>query len=197
MVNQRLQQQMAFIIEIDKLKNILRRTRLVSSDRYENSAEHSWHLAMMAVILLEHANDPELDLLKVMKMHMIHDIVEIDAGDTFVYDAKGQESKRAREEEAAERIFGLLPQDQKNECLALWNEFEERATSEAKYAAALDRLQPLLFNFYNEGATWKEHGITSEQVFSHNQHISEGSERLWHIAKGVIEESIKNGYLKK
>lgn len=195
--NDRLLKQIEFIIEIDKLKSIFRRTKLINEDRYENDAEHSWHLTMMAVILLEHANEPELDLLKVMKMHIIHDIVEIDAGDTYIYDVKGRETKQAREEAAAERIFGLLPQNQKDECIALWHEFEERKTVEAKFAAALDRLQPLLFNFYNEGATWKEHGITSEQVFSHNQHISEGSERLWSFAEGVIEEAIARGFLKK
>lgn len=192
--NTRLYKQMAFIIEIDKLKHILRKTRLVDGSRNENDAEHTWHLTMMAMILLEHANHKELNLLRLIKMLMIHDIVEIDAGDTFAYDTKGYEDKREREEQAADRIFGLLPDDQKDECLALWNEFEEKQTDEAKYATSLDRLQPMLFNYLNEGETWRKHGITSERVLSYNQHIAEGSEALWDFAKDLIQRAVEKGY---
>ncbi|MBP1991010.1 HD domain-containing protein [Paenibacillus eucommiae] len=195
MESTRFEQQMQFIIEIDKLKNILRKTKLIDGTRYENDAEHTWHLMIMAVTLLEHANSKELNLLKVIRMLMIHDIVEIDAGDTFAYDNKGREDKREREEKAAARIFGLLPEDQRDACLELWNEFEDRTTDESKYAAALDRLQPLLFNYHNQGETWKKHGITSERVTAFNQHIGEGSEVLWEYAKDLIDQALDKGYI--
>lgn len=197
MANDRLEQQLKFIIEIDKLKNIYRKTRLVHDTRLENDAEHSWHLTMMAIILSEHANEQDIDLLKVIKMLLIHDIVEIDAGDTFVYDVEGQKTKQEREEKAAVRIFGLLPEDQGQESIALWREFELKQTKEARYAAALDRLQPLLFNYYNQGATWKENGVTSERVIKVNQQIELGSDTLWAYARRVIEQAIEKGYLEK
>lgn len=193
--NERLRRQLDFIIEVDKLKHVLRRSRLIGSSRYENDAEHTWHLAMMAVLLTEHASDRGLDLLKVVKMLLIHDIVEIDAGDTFAYDEKGYEDKLEREERAAQRIFGLLPEDQRAELLALWKEFEERETSEAKYAAALDRLQPLLLNYRNEGQSWKENRITSDKVLKRNQTIEEGSAELWSYAKALIASAVDKGYL--
>ncbi|HEY0829042.1 MAG TPA: HD domain-containing protein [Bacilli bacterium] len=195
MENSRLIKQIEFIVEIDKLKNILRKTKLIDGSRYENDAEHTWHLTIMAVILLEHANAKELNLLKIIKMLLIHDIVEIDAGDTFAYDTKGRETKRDREEKAAERIFGILPQDQRADCLELWNEFEAKETHESKYAAALDRLQPMLFNFHNKGETWQLHGVTKDMVLSFNQHIGEGSDKLWEFAKELIEEAVVKGYL--
>lgn len=193
--NKRLLQQIEFIIEIDKMKSIFRQTKLAEGTRYENDAEHTWHLTVMAIILLEHANDRKLDLLKVINMLLIHDIVEIDAGDTFAYDVEGNKSKREREEKAANRIFGLLPEEQREQCLALWYEFEEMATSEAQYAAALDRLQPMLLNFFNKGETWREHGITSDRVIARNKHIENGSEQLWELAKGLVDKAVKRGYL--
>lgn len=195
MEQNRLAKQIQFIIEVDKLKTIFRKTKLLHDSRHENDAEHSWHLAMMAVILLEHANDQGIDLLKVIKMLLIHDIVEIDAGDTFVYDVEGHKSKREREQKAAARIFGMLPEDQRDECLAFWHEFELKQTKEARYAAALDRLQPLLFNYHNQGATWKENGITSDRVIAVNQQIERGSETLWAYAKSLIEDAVDKGYL--
>lgn len=191
----RLQQQLAFILEVDRLKTILRQTKISDGSRYENDAEHTWHLLLMSIILLEHANNPSLDLLKVMKMLVIHDIVEIDAGDTFAYDEKGNETKRAREIEAADRLFGMLPDDQQQECLALWNEFEERKTDEAKFAATLDRLQPMMLNFQNKGYTWRKHGVTSDRVHERNKRIQDGSHKLWEYAKQIIAEAVENGYL--
>jgi putative hydrolase of HD superfamily len=193
----RLFKQIEFIVEIDKLKNILRKTKLIDGSRYENDAEHTWHLAVMAVIFAEHANHKDINLLKVIKMLLIHDVVEIDAGDTFAYDTIGREDKREREEKAAHRIFGILPEDQRNECLELWNEFEDRLTAESQYAAALDRLQPMIFNYHNEGETWKKNGITSDRVLAFNQHIADGSEALWKYAQELIEKAVEKGYLKK
>lgn len=197
MENTRLLQQMSFIMEVDKLKNIFRKTKIADGSRYENDAEHSWHLMLMTVILLEHANEPSLNLLKVMKMLLIHDIVEIDAGDTFAYDDAGHEDKMEREQMAAERLFGILPDDQRDECMALWHEFEERVTNEAKYATALDRLQPMMLNFQNKGDTWQKYGITSDRVLERNKPIDNGSEVLWDFAKGLVAEAIEKGYLEK
>ncbi|RKN87006.1 HD domain-containing protein [Paenibacillus ginsengarvi] len=190
----RLEQQLSFIIEIDKLKHIFRKTRLVRSDRFENDAEHTWHLAMMAVVLYEHANEPDLDLLTVLKMLLIHDLVEIDAGDTFAYDEKGLEGKFEREQAAAQRLFGMLPDDQKDEFIGLWMQFEARETKEAKFAAAVDRLQPMLFNYENEGQSWKEHGISSDRVLERNKHIAQGSTELWRYAEELIGKAVKQGY---
>src|SRR6056297_294642 len=156
---QRLEQQVAFILEIDRLKTIYRRTYLTDTSRFENSAEHSWHIAVMAMLLAEHANTLEVDQLRVIKMLLIHDLVEIDAGDTFAYDTAAHADKAAREQAAADRLFGLLPADQAAEFRALWDEFESRQTPEAKFAGALDRLQPLLHNLYTHGRSWREHGV--------------------------------------
>lgn len=193
--HERLQQQIAFIMEIDKLKTILRQTLLTDLSRRENTAEHSWHLAVMALFLMEHANEPNLDIMRVVKMVLIHDIVEIDADDTFAYDLQGHEDKAEREQKAAERIFQLLPDDQRDELFGLWREFEERITPEAKFAAALDRLHPMLHNYYTEGAAWRRHGITSSQVYERNRHIREGSERLWELAERLIQSAAAKGYL--
>jgi putative hydrolase of HD superfamily len=191
---ERLHQQIAFILEIDRLKSVLRQTYLVNDPRHENSAEHSWHLAMMALTLAEHAN-VEVNLLSVLKMLLVHDIVEIDAGDTYCYDAVGSEDKVEREELAARRIFGLLPEDQSAELHALWTEFEARATPEAKFAAALDRLMPILHNYHTQGRSWLAHGITSAQVVERNRHAAEGSEALWAYVEEIIADSVKLGYL--
>ncbi len=193
-MNTRLEQQIAFILEIDKLKSVLRRSYLLNENRHENSAEHSWHLSVMALVLAEHA-DAEIDQGRVLKMLLVHDIVEIDAGDTFIYDTAGNDTKATREQEAAHRIFGLLPSDQSAELQELWQEFEARETPEAKFAAALDRLMPLLHNYHTEGRSWKEHGITKEQVLRLNRHIANGSETLWEYAEALIDDAAARGYL--
>jgi len=192
---ERLQQQIAFIIEIDKLKSIYRQSIIIDKTRNENDAEHSWQLAMMAVVLLEHANTKVIDPLRVIKMLLIHDLVEIDAGDTFAYDDVGHEDKYERELAAAERIFGLLPDDQSVELLTLWKEFEERETAEAKFAAALDRLAPMLLNYHTGGKSWNDHGITSDQVLQRNRHINDGSTDLWEYAKSFIADAVQQGIL--
>ncbi|MGH8000627.1 MAG: HD domain-containing protein [Brasilonema sp.] len=191
----RLTQQIQFIIEIDKLKQILRQTLLTDSSRQENSAEHSWHLAIMAVVLAEYAPDG-VDLLRVIKMLLIHDLVEIDAGDTLCYDALLNESKQEREAQAALRLFGLLPADQASELRFLWEEFEARETPTAKFAAALDRIQPLLHNQQTQGGTWRIHGITRDQVMKRVAPVETGAPELWLFVQQLIEDCIAAGYLK-
>jgi putative hydrolase of HD superfamily len=193
----RLQQQIQFIVEVDKLKLIFRKSRLMDRSRYENDAEHTWHLMMMAMILLEHANEEKINPLQVLKMLLIHDLVEIDAGDTFAYDEIGHLDKAEREEKAAKRIFGLLPDEQHEEMYRLWREFEDRTTPEAQFAAALDRLQPLIHNYYTEGESWQKYGITSAQVINRNKQIAEGSTTLWSYAEEIIRASVAKGYLKQ
>lgn len=190
----RLSSQISFIIELDKLKTIHRQTWLIDATRRENSAEHSWHIAMMALILQEHSKEP-VDLQKVVKMLLIHDIVEIDAGDVLVYDTAGQQQKAEREQQAAARIFGLLPDDQTETIRQLWQEFEAGTTAEARFAAALDRLMPLLHNYLTEGRAWQQHGITAQQVLTRNAHIAEGSPQLWEYAKEIVQQSVQKGYL--
>ena len=180
----RLAKQLQFILEIDKLKSVYRRTYLIDGERHENSAEHSWHLALLALVLAEHANEA-LDIPKVVKMVLIHDIVEIDAGDTYIYDAQGDKAERERT--AADRIFGLLPSDQEREFRGLWNEFESGATPEARFASALDRFVPQLHNYHTRGRSWKEHGITAQRVLARNVEISHGSVTLWEWTQTLIE----------
>lgn len=192
----RLKKQMEFIVEIDKLKYIFRQSALISDGRKENSAEHSWHLGLMAMFLSEYIKDGSVDLLKVIKMVLIHDIVEIDAGDTFAYDEHGYQDKEEREIQAAQRIFNLLPSDQADEIWKLWREFEERRTPEARYAASLDRLQPLLLNYFTQGHTWRMPGVTSEKVYERMAPIRESTPVLWEYAVEIIEDSIAKGYLK-
>jgi putative hydrolase of HD superfamily len=194
MADNKLQQQIEFIIEIDKLKSIFRRTKILDNSRYENDAEHSWHFAMMALILKEHANDPDIDILKVMKIGLIHDIVEIDAGDTFIYDDSLKEAKCKNEKAAAERIFGLLPPEQRDEMISLWEEYENQGTSEAKFAMALDRLGPVVQNCRSRGHSWKEHNVPAGKVMEINSRIGEGSKTLWDYAKVLIEGTIAKGY---
>ncbi|MDX2217012.1 MAG: HD domain-containing protein [Oculatellaceae cyanobacterium bins.114] len=191
----RLHQQIQFILEIDKLKLILRQTLLTDGSRRENSAEHSWHLAMMAMLLAEYAPEP-VDLLRVMKMLLIHDLVEIDAGDTFCYDRQGNLDKAAREMQAADRLFGLLPPDQGAELRSLWNEFEAQTTIEARFATALDRLQPLLHNQQTEGGTWRIHSVTRDRVIKRMEPIEAGAPDLWTYVQTVIDECVSAGYLK-
>lgn len=194
MTVERLERQLRFILEIDRLKGVLRRTLLTDRSRVENSAEHSWHLAVMAVLLEEHAVG-DVDVLKVVKMLLIHDVVEIDAGDTFLYDETARTNKHGAERRAAERLFGLLPEDQARELRSLWDEFEARETRDARYAYALDRLQPLLHNIATEGESWQEHGVQSHQVRSMNRPMEEGAPRLWEHARALIEEAVEKGWL--
>lgn len=194
MDNERLKKQMEFLLEIDKLKTILRRTLLTDGSRRENSAEHSWHLAVMALILSEYANT-KIDLFRVIKILLIHDLVEIDAGDTFVYDLQGNRDKEEREKRAAERLFGLLPPDQAEDLHALWKEFEEEQTPEALFASALDRLQPLLHNYFTQGTIWRQHQITGNQVLTVNRKIERGSPTLWNLAESLVRELIEKGFL--
>ncbi len=190
----RIERQIAFIREIDKLKQVLRQTYLIDGKRRENSAEHSWHLAAMAVLLSEYARE-ELDLARVVKMLLLHDIVEIDAGDTFAYDEAAHADKEERERLAAERIFNLLPCDLADEVFALWEEFEAGETPEAKFAEAMDRLQPILLNYGSGGIAWREHNISSEQVIARNRHIEAGAPGLWTYVRGLIDRAEEAGYL--
>ncbi|CAH1608981.1 MULTISPECIES: HD domain-containing protein [Vibrio] len=193
---ERLEKQLALLIELDQLKSVLRRTRVKSAEgRLENSGEHSWHVALMAVLMQEHANAP-VDIGRVMKMLLIHDVVEIDAGDTFVYDVAASKEQEEKELKAAERLFGMLPSDQSSELLALWNEFEAAQTDDAKYAKALDRLIPMLLNYHNDGQSWIENGVTREQALTVNKRIELGSVTLWDKAKELIEGATEKGWLK-
>jgi len=192
---ERLRKQIDFIVEIDKIKDIFRRTILISKSRNENDAEHSWHLGIMAILLSEYS-EKKVNLIKVVKMVLIHDIVEIDAGDTYCYDEKGYEDKEERECKAAERIFNLLPEDQATELRELWDEFEKMETPEARFASALDRLQPLLHNYHTEGQTWKENDITRAMVLKRNEPVKLGSSVLWEYVNEIIEDSVRKGFLK-
>jgi putative hydrolase of HD superfamily len=192
-----LEQQLAFIKEIDRLKLVQRKSFVSGTRRLETSAEHSWHVAMMAWLLAEHAAPPGIDASRALRMLLIHDIVEIDAGDTLLYaEAEAHRAQRERELQAAERLFGLLPEAQGRELRALWDEFEARETPEAKFAAAIDRLQPLLLNYMSEGAAWRRHGVTAPEVFEKNRHIAEGSPELWAAAERLINTCIERGYLR-
>ncbi|GAB3367008.1 HD domain-containing protein [Arachidicoccus ginsenosidivorans] len=191
-----LLQQIAFIKEIDKIKYIERRTKLFNSDRRENDAEHSWHLALMALVLAQHANEP-IDILKVIKMLLIHDLVEIDAGDTFLFDTTKNHDNTEEERTAAARIFGLLPEKQAEEFKAIWEEFEARQTAEAKFARSMDRLEPLLQNVSNKGGTWQEFNVGYSQVLQ-KQNVHEAiSTTIDHYAKELIQQSVEAGILRK
>lgn len=191
-----LQKQIAFIKEIDKVKYIQRRSKLFNSDRRENDAEHSWHLAMMAIVLAEYSDKP-IDLLKVLKMVLIHDIVEIDAGDTFIYDTTKNHTNTDEELIAAKRIFGLLPNEQAEELIAIWEEFEEGKTAEAKFAKSMDRFEPLLQDATNNGGTWVEYNVPFQNVYDMNKAIKNGSTTIWNYAEKLINESVDKGILKK
>lgn len=195
MSTQRLNQQIQFILEIDRLKQILRQTLLTDGSRRENSAEHSWHLALMALVLAEYA--PEgTDILRAIKLLLLHDLVEIDAGDTFCYDQQGNLDKAARELLAADRLFGLLPPDLGSELRLLWEEFEAQETPTAKFAAALDRIQPILHNQQTQGGTWRIHNITRDRVMQRMQPVETGAPALWPFVLQVIEDCVAAGYLK-
>lgn len=191
-----LLKQVSFIKEIDKLKYIQRKTKLFNSDRHENDAEHSWHLAMMAIVLVEHSDKP-IDVLKVLKMVLIHDIVEIDAGDTFIYDSTKSHTNTDEELIAAKRIFGLLPSEQAEELIAIWEEFEEGITDEAKFAKSMDRFEPLLQNTSNNGGTWTEFNVPYQTVYDKKKAIKNGSSAIWNYAENLINESVDKGILIK
>ncbi len=196
-MSQRFDKQIQFLVEIDKVKHIVRRTRLFDGSRHENDAEHAWHLAMMALTFREYAHDT-VDILRVIKMVLVHDLVEIDAGDIFLYDAEGLAEKSRKEKAAAERIFGLLPEDQGRELKELWEEFESRETPEARFAAALDRLEPILQNAHVENNAWMQHGIRKSQVLGANKKkIKEGSPRLWEYVEELLADCIARGKLKE
>lgn len=188
------EKQLAFIMELDKIKKIGRQTYLSDASRKENDAEHSWHLALMAFVLADYANE-KIDVLKTMKMVLLHDVIEIDAGDTYAYDVEGNKTKRERELKAADRIFGLLPAAQAAEYRGLWDEFEAMETAEAKFANMLDKVQPLLLNDASGGKSWAEHGVKKSQVMSRNVRTHEGSEELWAYAKSLIEKNVEAGKL--
>ena len=190
----RLGQQLTFLLELDKAKTILRRSYLADGSRVENDAEHMWHLAMFVLVLAEYAGEP-VDVTKVLKMVLVHDIVEIDAGDVFVYDEAAHATKAALEEAAAERLYGLLPPDQGAELRALWEEFEARQTPEARFAGAVDRLQPVLLNLTTQGRSWREHGITADRVLALNARIGEGSPVLWAHVEQLLHQAVADGVL--
>ena len=191
---ERLDKQLGFALEIDKEKNILRQTYLSGNGRRENDAEHAWHMAVMSYLLKEYSNE-KIDIARVMIMCLIHDIVEIDAGDTFAYDDKGKESQREREEKAADRIFGLLPDDQRDELRAIFEEFEAQETPEAKFARAMDNVQPLMLNDSNDGSSWKEHNVRAEQVIKRQERTRPGSEVLYQKSMELVKKNKEQGKL--
>ena len=196
MTDERLEQQLAFALEIDKEKNVFRQTSLSGHGRKENDAEHAWHMAIMAYLLREYANE-DVDIAKVMLMCLIHDIVEIDAGDTYAYDEENLKTQKAREDAAKERIFSLLPDDQKAEFTALFDEFEAYETAEAKFAHSMDNFQPLILNNSNEGGDWKEHDVTAAKVYGRQSKTRLGSEKIYEITDQLIQENIRKGNLKE
>ena len=196
MLTDNLLKQISFIKEIDKLKYIQRKTKLFNSDRNENDAEHSWHLAMMTIVLAEHS-DVAIDVLKVLKMVLIHDIVEIDAGDVFIYDTQKNHTNTDEELLAAKRIFGLLPEEQAKEFIAIWEEFEAGITDEAKFAKSMDRFEPLLQNASNNGGTWTEFNVDYQKVYDKKKAIKNGSSSIWEYAENLINESVDKGILIK
>ena len=197
MDNNRLKQQLEFIVEIDRLKRILRQNVIIETRERENDAEHSWHMAVMAILLTEYSAVDNLNLLKVLKLILIHDLVEIYAGDTFCYDQAGNENKFEREQKSAQRLFALLPVDQAEEIMSLWLEFEKMNTPEARFAASMDRLQPLLLNYKTDGHTWQRPGVTSENVRQREEVLQEPVPELWSLAQEIIEDSIQKGILRR
>lgn len=194
-MDERLKKQLDFALEIDKEKNIFRQTHLSGHGRNENDAEHAWHMAIMAYLLREYSNR-EIDISKVMLMCLIHDIVEIDAGDTYAYDEDNLKTQKAREDAAKDRIFSLLPDDQKEELVSLFDEFEEFETAEAKFAHAMDNLQPLMLNNSNDGNDWREHGVNAAQVYGRQRKTVLGSEKLFEVIDDIIKKNIEKGSIK-
>lgn len=193
-MDERLERQLAFALEIDKEKNVFRQTHLSGHGRRENDAEHAWHMATMAWLLREYANEA-VDIARVMLMCLIHDIVEIDAGDTYAYDAENLKTQKAREDAAKQRIFSLLPEDQRDALIGLFDEFEANETAESRFAHAMDNLQPLLLNHANGGGDWREHGVTAETVYGRQGRTRLGSERLYEVTDQIIRENIRKGNL--
>ncbi len=191
---ERLQKQMDFIVEVDKVKQIIRQTYLSDASRKEDDAEHSWHLALMAVLLSEYSNE-EVDLKKVVPMVLIHDLVEIDAGDTYAYDEAGAQTKVERETKAADRIFGMLPEDQGRWFRDLWDEFEAYESADAKFAHVLDNCQPLLLNDASNGRSWAEHGVRKSQIYKRNEHTSEDSREIWKYMQKLIDKHVELGHV--
>lgn len=194
-MEERLRQQLSFILELDKEKNILRQTHLSGHGRRENDAEHAWHMAIMAYLLREYANEA-VDIGKVMLMCLIHDVVEIEAGDTYAYDAAGLATQKEREEAAKVKLYSMLPADQAAELMALFDEFEAWETPESRFAHAMDNLQPLLLNDSNDGGDWREHWVSAEQVYGRQRKTALGSERLFQLADGLLQKHIEKGNLK-
>jgi putative hydrolases of HD superfamily len=191
---ERLARQLDFLLEIDRLKTVLRRTDISDGSRLENSAEHSWHISVMALLLAEYAG-ADVDLPRVLEMLLVHDIVEVDAGDTFCYDAAANHGRAEREQLAAERLFGLLPADQAERLRARWEEFEARETAEARFAAALDRLEPVLLNYVTAGGSWRRHAVEEQQVRERNRLIGDGAVELWDLASALIADAADRGWL--
>lgn len=194
MNNERLLRDIEFIVELDKMKSILRQTSIIGKDQREDDAQHSWHIAVMAMVLGEYSNE-KIDICKVIKMLLVHDLVEIYAGDTFCYDKKGNESKKERELMAADKIFNILEEDKGKELRALWEEFEEQKTPEALFAASMDRLQPMLNNYYNNGGTWQKYNVTKEDIYKRISPLKDSSEELWKFAENMIEDAYKRGLI--
>ncbi|MCX4695736.1 HD family hydrolase [Streptomyces sp. NBC_01408] len=190
----RLRRQIEFVIEVDRLKNVFRQSPLLAADRKENDAEHSWHLALMTLVLAEHADEP-VDTSKVLALVLVHDLVEIYAGDTFLYDTVGAADQEAREQRAADKLFALLPADQQEHFRALWDEFEARLTPEARFAKAMDRLQPLLLNYGNQGGTWRTPGVTEDVVLARKSVIKDASADLWDYAQSLIRTGADRGWV--
>ncbi|MBE6020275.1 MAG: HD domain-containing protein [Clostridiales bacterium] len=195
MKDERLKKQMEFALEIDKEKNIFRQTHLSGKGRRENDAEHAWHMAMMIYLLKEYANE-EIDIAKAMMMALIHDVVEIDAGDTYAYDTEGLKLQKEKEAKAAERIFGLLPEDQRDEMTALFEEFEAHESPEARFVRVIDNLQPLMLNDANRGGDWIEHKVTKSQIYKRNEKTGSGSEKLWEYIQELIQRNIDRGSIR-
>jgi putative hydrolase of HD superfamily len=193
-MDERIAKQIAFALELDKEKSVFRQTHLSGHGRNENDAEHAWHMAIMAYLLKEYSNEP-VDIARVMIMCLIHDVVEIDAGDTYAYDSEGLATQKAREDAAKERIFSLLPEDQKEEFTAIFDEFEANETPEAKFAHSMDNFQPLILNNSNGGGDWKEHSVTAKKVYGRQSKTKEGSEKLYEITDKIIQENIRKGSL--
>lgn len=192
----RIDRQLAFSLEIDKVKNVFRQTHLSGHGRNENDAEHSWHMAIMAYLLREHSNE-EVDIAKVMLMCLIHDIVEIDAGDTYAYDENGLKTQKAREDAAKQRIFSILPEEQAEELIALFDEFEAYETAESRFAHAMDNIQPLILNNSNNGGDWREHHVTTEQIYKRQSKTKLGSEKLFEVTDRIIQDNVAKGNIER
>lgn len=195
-MDERLKKQLDFILEVDKSKFVVRQTYLTDGIRKEDDAEHSWHIALMAILLAEYSNEP-VDVLRVVSMLLVHDLIEIDAGDTYAYDNKGNETKRERELVAADRIFNILPNDQAKMIRGLWDEFEAGETKEAKFAITLDKTQPIMLNDATDGRAWMEHGVKKEQIMARNKKTPDGSVKIWDYFENIINKNVEKGRIKE